>query len=162
MFTFCSYFWFCCNISSLSATNTMPSASYSFCSVTFFIFSLPSVKFLHFSLHFFIMSSMTIENSRGCFCKRYIGLANNLREADVIVMSRGVAKLFQFILYFLLIKRSFYSICLTENNVLECRFLLRNTIFYRLLQHNLQYNTTKLNLGTTTENRTPLNVGTAD
>jgi hypothetical protein len=89
--------------------------------------------------------------SRGCFCKRYIGGANNLREADVIVMSSGVTKLFQFILYFLLIKTSFYSICLTENNVLECRFLLRNTIFCRLLQHNLQYNTTKLNLGTTTE-----------
>jgi hypothetical protein len=88
---------------------------------------------------------------RGCFCKRYIGGANNLREADVIVMSSGVTKLFQFILYFLSIKTSFYSICLTENNVLECRFLLRNTIFYRLLQYNLQYNTTKLNLGTTTE-----------
>jgi hypothetical protein len=73
---------------------------------------------------------------RGCFCKRYIGGANNLREADVIVMSSDVTKLFQFILYFLLIKTSFYSICLTENNVLECRFLLTNTVFYRLLQHN--------------------------
>jgi hypothetical protein len=80
--------------------------------------------------------------------------ANNLREADVIVMSSGVTKLFQLILYFLLIKTSFYSICLTENTVLdlEFRFLLRNTIFYRLLQHNLQYNATKLNLGTTTHN----------
>jgi hypothetical protein len=81
-----------------------------------------------------------------------------LREADGIVMSSGVTKLFQFILYFLLIKTSFYSICLTEDSVLEYRFL----IFYRLLQHNLQYNTTKLNLGTTIENRTPLNVRIAD
>jgi hypothetical protein len=54
---------------------------------------------------------------RGCFCKRYIGGANNLREADVIVMSSGVTKLFQFILYFLLIKTLFYSICLTENSI---------------------------------------------
>jgi hypothetical protein len=52
---------------------------------------------------------------------RYIGGANNRREADVIVMSSGVTKFFQFILYFLLIKTSFYSICLTEY-----RFLLRN------------------------------------
>jgi hypothetical protein len=66
---------------------------------------------------------------RGCFCKRYIGGANNLREADVIVMSSGETKLFKFILYFLLIKTSFYSIRLTENNVLEYRFLLTNTVF---------------------------------
>jgi hypothetical protein len=39
------------------------------------------------------------QTSRGCFCKKYIGGANNLREADVIVMSSGAAKLFQFILY---------------------------------------------------------------
>jgi hypothetical protein len=96
---------------------------------------------------------------RGCFCKRYIGGANNLREADVIVMSSGVTKLFQFILYFLSIKTSFIhsrvQVSIKKYNflsfVLECRFLLRNTFFYRLLQHNLQYNTTKLNLGTTTE-----------
>jgi hypothetical protein len=29
----------------------------------------------------------TITHDRGCFYKRYIGGANNLREADVIVMS---------------------------------------------------------------------------
>jgi hypothetical protein len=39
------------------------------------------------------------QTSRSCFCKKYKGGANNLREADVIVMSSGVTKLFQFILY---------------------------------------------------------------
>jgi hypothetical protein len=30
--------------------------------------------------------------TRGCFCKKYIGGANNLLEADVIVMGSGVTK----------------------------------------------------------------------
>jgi hypothetical protein len=34
-------------------------------SVTFFISHLPTVKFLHFSLHSFIMFSMTMGNSSG-------------------------------------------------------------------------------------------------
>jgi hypothetical protein len=34
------------------------------------------------------------DDGRGCFYKKYVGGANNVREADVIVMSSGVTNLF--------------------------------------------------------------------
>jgi hypothetical protein len=73
----------------------------------------------------------------------YIGGANNLREADVIVMSSGITKLFKFILYDLLIKTSFCSICLTEQ-CSRVQVSIKKSGFYHLLQY-------KLNLAATAE-----------
>jgi hypothetical protein len=69
--------------------------------------------------------------------------ANNLREADVIVMSSGITKLFKFILYDLLIKTSFCSICLTEQ-CSRVQVSIKKSGFYHLLQY-------KLNLAATAE-----------
>jgi hypothetical protein len=92
----------------------------------------------------------SVKNIKYTRCKKYIGGANNLRDSDVIVMSSGVTKLFKFIIYFLLIQTSFYSICLTENNVLKCRFLLKNTVFivyYNTIFNINIFNTPQIKLG---------------
>jgi hypothetical protein len=84
MFTFGSSLWYasrlCCNISSVSATNTISFVNSTSCSVLHLPFAYCQVFTFFFA--FFIMSSMTMENSSGLSTHRCFNSMFDSNSAD--------------------------------------------------------------------------------